>query len=334
MRFLVIGGTRFVGRHIVAAALAAGHDVTLFHRGKTGTGLFPEADHRTGDRDGDLAGLADGSWDATVDTCAYLPGQVHALADALDQRGGRYALVSSVSAYAAPAAPGFGADSPLVELADPGVTEVTPETYGGLKVLCERAATLRFGAGTLIVRPTYVVGPDDYTWRFPWWATRMARGGDVLAPSPGEDPAQIIDVRDLASWVVSLVRRQVGGAFHAVGPSQPWTWRAELTEVAAAVGPPGTTLTWVDEEFLLAQGLADGSLPLWSGGQPGRLVLTADPDAALAAGLRLRPLAETVRDTLEWATRELATGQSPPPGTGLDPVRETELLARWSARKP
>src|SRR5688572_9239527 len=159
MRILMIGGTRFVGRHIVEAALAAGHDVTVFHRGQTGPELFPQVDRRTGDRNGDLAELANGSWDATIDTCAYVPRHVHSLADALGGRGGRYLLISSVSAYAPPKEAGFGEDAALVELDDPTVEEVTGETYGGLKVLCERAAVERFGPATVVVRPTYVVGP-------------------------------------------------------------------------------------------------------------------------------------------------------------------------------
>jgi 2'-hydroxyisoflavone reductase len=140
MRILMIGGTRFIGRHVVEAALAAGHDVTIFHRGRTGSGLFPDVEHRLGDRDSDLSALANGGWDATVDTCAYFPRQVHELADVLGQRGGHHLLVSSVSAYASPDGPGLTEDAPLIELADPTVEDVTNETYGGLKVLCERAA--------------------------------------------------------------------------------------------------------------------------------------------------------------------------------------------------
>ena len=211
MRILMIGGTRFIGRHVVEAALAADHDVTLFHRGRTGADLFPEVEHRLGDRNTDLSELATGEWDATVDTCAYLPRQVQSLADALGGRGGHHLLVSSVSAYASPAGPGFTEDAPLAQLDDPDTDEVTDETYGGLKVLCELAAVERHGPDTLLVRPTYVVGPDDYTWRFPWWVTRLARGGEVLVPGPQDAPAQVIDVRDMASWMVVAARgRRVG----------------------------------------------------------------------------------------------------------------------------
>ncbi len=245
MRILVIGGTRFVGRHLVEAALEAGHEVTLFHRGRTGADLFPELDHRLGDRDTDLSTLAEGEWDATIDTCAYVPRQVHQLADLLGERGGHHLLVSSVSVYAEPKGPGIDEDAALIELEDPSTEEVTNETYGGLKVLCERAAVERHGPRTVLVRPTYVVGPDDYTWRFPWWVARIARGGEVVAPGPGDAPAQVIDVRDLGTWMVRLLEEGHSGAFHAASPAPVFTWREQLEAIAEAVGPAGTTLRWV-----------------------------------------------------------------------------------------
>ena len=325
----MIGGTRFVGRHIVDAAMAAGHEVTVFHRGQTGPDLFPGIERRTGDRNGDLTELAEGGWDATVDTCAYFPRQVHTLADALCGRAGRYLLLSSVSVYAPPDAAGFGEDAALLELDDPTVEEITAETYGGLKVLCERAALERFGPGTVVVRPTYVVGPDDYTWRFPWWVQRLARGGEVLAPGPADAPAQVIDGRDMGAWIVGLLSQGASGAYHAVSPAPPFTFAEQLDAIRSAVAPAGTTLTWVDEGFLLAEGLDDGSLPLWSGGDPGRLIMAADPAAAVATGLAPRPLTDTVRDTLAWLQ-----GTERPERPGLSPEREKELLARWHTHQP
>jgi 2'-hydroxyisoflavone reductase len=327
MRILMIGGTRFIGRHVVEAARAAGHDVTIFHRGRTGADLFPDVEHRLGDRDRDLSALADGEWDATVDTCAYFPRQVQELADVLGDRGGHHLLVSSVSAYAPPDGPGLTEDAPLAELADPTVEEVTNETYGGLKVLCERAAVDRYGPRTLLVRPTYVVGPDDYTWRFPWWVARMARGGQVLAPGPDDAPAQVIDVRDLATWMVGLFEQGASGAFHAVSPEPVFTWRQQLEGIAAAVAPDGTRLTWVDADFVHAAGLPEGTLPLWSGDDPDVWMSAVDPAKAYGTGLSPRPLASTVRDTLAW-TRTVEQ----PPDAGLAPEREAELLAAWHAR--
>jgi 2'-hydroxyisoflavone reductase len=328
MRILMIGGTRFVGKHIVAAALAAGHDVSVFHRGRTGPDLFPEAEHLTGDRDTDLSALATGRWDATIDTCGYFPRQVHELADALDGRGGRYTFISSISAYEAPPGPGLREDGALIELADPTVEEVTGETYGGLKVLCERAARERHGDDSFVVRPTYVIGPDDYSWRFPSWVARIARGGTVLAPGPADDPAQYIDARDMAAWIVDMVGRGAGGTFHAAGPSTDHTWCDELTTIVEAVGPPGTTLQWVDASFLLERGLDETAFALWMGGDEGRWVEAVDPSAAFASGLRMRPLAETVRDTLAWTAH-----QTQPPTPGLDAERERELLEAWHASR-
>jgi 2'-hydroxyisoflavone reductase len=328
MRILLIGGTRFIGRSVVESALDAGHDVTIFHRGQHGSDLFPEVEHRIGDRNSDLSSLAGGSWDATVDTCAYFPRQVHELADVLGDRGGHYQQVSSVSAYASPSSRGYREEAPLAVLDDPDVEEVTEETYGGLKVLCERVAAERFGPRSIIVRPTYVVGPGDYTWRFPWWVTRFTRGGDVLAPGPADAPSQLIDARDMAAWMVGLLERDESGAFHAVGPSSTYTWGEELGAIADAVAPEGTTLHWVDDKFLLDNGVGDTALPLWPGADPDVLMMTADPAAALATGLTLRPLAETVRDTLAW-TRTVEQPAQP----GLGPPEEAALLEKWLAQR-
>lgn len=327
MRILVIGGTRFIGRHLVEQALGRGHRLTVFHRGRTGPDLFRGNDRvrvLTGDRNDDLSALAEEEWDATVDTCAYVPGQVQELADVLGERAGQYLLVSSVSAYRTPERAGYTEDAPLTDLDDPTVEDVTPETYGGLKVLCERAAVDRFGPSTVIVRPTYVVGPDDYTWRFPWWVARMARGGEVLVPGPADAPAQVIDVRDMASWMVGLLEQQASGAYHAASPAPPFSWGQLLEVIRDAVAPPGTKLTWVDEGFLLGRGLDDGSLPLWSGGDPDVLMMAADPAKAFGTGLRPRPLADTVRDTWAWTQ-----GVPQPASPGMSADRESELLAAW-----
>jgi len=319
MRLLVIGGTRFVGRHVVEAALVAGHDVTLVHR--SATDLFPSARHVLADRNGDLSALADGEWDATVDVCAYLPGQVRSLAAALGDRGGHHVFVSTVSVYADPPGPGGDEDSPLLPVAGDDVAAVTNETYGPLKVACEQAAVAAYGDRLAIVRPTYVIGPHDHTGRYPWWVRRMARGGEVLAPGAPDDPAQVIDARDLADFQLGLATGRIGGVFNAVRPYLPW---ADLLEATAAVAPAGTTLTWVDPEWLTGQGVTGADLPLWSEGVV-EWASAMSPARAEAAGLRHRPLSETVRDTAAWATDDLLVD-----GVGLTPDREAELLARWT----
>ena len=330
MRFLIIGGTAFVGRHICASALAAGHDVTLFNRGRTAPDLFPQATQLAGDRNNDLSALAAGEWDATIDVCAYVPRQVTSLREALGDRGGHYVYISSTSAYRTPVAPGFTESAPLAELADPDTEEITDETYGGLKVACERVAADLFGtAATTIVRPTYVIGPYDRTYRFTWWVERIARGGAVLAPGDRADPIQVIDARDMADWIVSLALVPVTGTFHAVSPAPPFGFGELLETIAAEVGPPGTELVWADKDFLLAEGETAETLPLWPGGDQESEINAADPAAAAAAGLRPRPLRQTIA---ELHAAELASPTPPRAGTGLTPEREADLLARWLDR--
>jgi 2'-hydroxyisoflavone reductase len=331
MRILIIGGTAFVGRHITSAALTAGHDVTLFNRGQTGRDLFPQATHLTGNRDKDLSALAAGRWDATVDVCGYLPRQVRSLADALGGRGGQHIFISSTSAYLTPVTAGFTEDAPLAELADPATQEVTDQTYGGLKVACERAvAELHGDAGTTIVRPTYVVGPHDYSGRFIWWVRRIAAGGSVLAPGRPDYPIQVIDARDLASWIVTLAEKSVTGAFHAASPAPPFGFGDLLAAIASELAPGGTELVWVDPEFLLAAGENDTSLPMWPGADSERDINAADPSAAFAAGLAPRPIGRTIGEIGE---ADLKTPMPARPGVGLSPDREAELLNRWHAER-
>ena len=220
MRILIIGGTAFVGRHITAAALAAGHDVTVFNRGRRNPGLFPQATHLVGDRNTDLSALSGGRVGCDDQRLRLLPAPgPRALAAALDGRGGHHIFISSTSAYRTPVARGFTEDAPLAELDDPDTEEITDETYGGLKVACEHAATELYGAAhTTIVRPTYVIGPHDLSYRFTWWVERLALGGTVLAPGDPADPIQVIDARDMASWIVGLAAGPVAGIFHAVSP--------------------------------------------------------------------------------------------------------------------
>ena len=329
MRILIIGGTRFVGRHIAQAAADAGHDLTLFHRGKTGAGLFPDARHVLGDRNDDLAGLRAGEWDATVDVSAYRPRQVRNLAAALDGRGGRHQYISTMSVYQPPLPPNFAEDARLVELADPDIEEVTAQTYGGLKVLCERAAMDAYGPVTTVIRPTYVIGPYDYSGRFTWWVNRVARGGEVLAPGDPSDPIQVIDARDMGTWAVDLLERKASGTFNAVSPPPPYGFGDLLEAVAAEVAPAGTTLTWVDSDFLDATGETDSSLPMWPRGDEFTDINAASPAAAYASGLSPRPLRQSTRELYELER------QSPtriPDGVGLAPEREAELLTQWRSR--
>ena len=333
MRTLVIGGTQFIGRHVVEALVQRGDEVTLFHRGKTNPDLFPEVTHIFGDRNDDLQGLGAGTWDATIDTCAYYPRQVRRLADALGGRGGTYVYISSVSAYAGPFQPGYAEDTPLASLDNPTVEQVTDLTYGGLKVLCEQEAVACFtSAPVLIVRPTYVVGPFDPTERFTWWVERVAEGGTMVVPGPRDNPFQVIDVRDLASFLVTLTRSQASETFHTVGPSQPITFEEFLATLRETISGEAT-FQWADPALLREYGVKDSAFPLWGGDDPAeRYVAAASPAKAIAAGLVLRPLSDTIEATLAYA-RAHAERSRPSSVWGLSGDQARALRARIEAHE-
>lgn len=326
MRILLIGGTHFVGHGIAQAALDAGHDVTLLHRNPTDE--LPGARHLLADRNGDLSLLEGLGWDATVDVCAYLPGQVRHLHEALGERGGHHVFISTVSVYQEPATAGADEDSPLFDEPASDVDQVTNETYGPLKVACENAAREAFGdTGLAIVRPTYVVGPRDATARYPYWVLRAARGGTVLLPGPADAPMQCIDARDMGAWTVRLAEERTSGTFTAARP--PTTFGTMVADTVAAVGSDAQTVL-VDGDWLVEQGVDGAQLPLWSEGSP-ELALAMGTTRAEAAGLTHRPFADIVRDTLAWA--EAHPDQATNSHTGLSPEREQELLDAWSASR-
>lgn len=335
MKLLLMGGTRFLGRHIAELALQRGHAVTLVHRGLSGAGLFAQAEHRLADRDGDLAALASGEWDAAIDTSAYLPRQVRALAAALHGRVGHYQLVSSISVYASLDTPGVDEQGALQVLPDPTVQQVTGATYGGLKALCEAAAQDGFAGRCLVNRPGLLVGPHDPTGRFTWWVQRLQRGGTVLAPGDAATPVQFIDARDAAAWMLLQAERRTLGVFNLTGPPQPLSIGG-LLETARETLNPAARLQWVGEQYLLDQGVAPWSdLPVWL--PRGQADLHKVSIArALATGLTCQPLVDTLRDTAQWAAGAASTSAAadgpPRPSVGLSAEREAALLAGWTAR--
>lgn len=336
MDLLILGGTRFLGRHLAALALASGHRVTLLHRGLSAPDLFPAAEHLIADRDGDLAVLAGRTWDAAIDTSAYVPRQVRAVVAALGGRLGHYGLVSTISVYAGFDGGHTDEGAPLAILEDPDAEVVDSGRYGGLKALCEQAAHEGFGPRCLVARPGLLVGPHDPTGRFTWWVQRLARaatepGRPVLAPGDAAAPAQYLDARDAAAWLLSQAERGGHGVFNLTGPASPTTLGAVL-ETTRRMLAPDAILQWVDETFLLAQGVAPWTeLPLWlPAAQAG--LHRIDSARALAAGLVCRPLAETVADTRAWCGAQPAAAAAPAggplrPRVGLAPEREARLLA-------
>ncbi len=336
MKLLVIGGTRFLGRHVAAQALARGDSVTLFHRGRTAPGIFPEAEHLHGDRDHDLAVLDGRSWDAVVDTCGFIPRVVAAGARRLAPRIGRYVFVSSISVYRNPVAAGADESAPIQVLEDPGVEQVTGETYGGLKFLCEEAAERALPGRVVSARAGLLVGPADYTDRFPYWVKRLADGGDALVPDAADQPLQLIDARDAAEWILGAIDREASGPFNLTGPAEPLTFGRCLDAIQSALGSTAKRIA-VPPEFLVEQKVTPWSeMPLWVPEIDG--FLSVSIARALANGLRFRPLATTVRDTLDWmretggpSTESSSILASPPP-VSLSRAREQELLSAWSVR--
>jgi 2'-hydroxyisoflavone reductase len=323
MDLLILGGTGFLGRYLVKAALGDGHRPTLFNRGLSEPGLFPEVEKLEGDRDGDLSALRGRRWDAVIDTCGYVPRVVGAsariLADAVDH----YTFISSISVYSDDIALGADEGAQVRELPDPTIEEVTGETYGGLKALCERAVEETMPGRVLNVRPGLISGPHDPTDRFTYWPRRVAAGGEVLAPDHEERKVQYIDVRDLASWIVKMLEERRTGTFNAAGPDYELRMGRLLEECEAVAGAEPV---WVSEDFLEKKGVEPFTeLPLWVPRKYAAM-LAVDRSKAIEAGFAFRPLSETIEDVLDW---DRATGAGREPAAGLRPEREQELLRAW-----
>lgn len=326
MNILIIGGTRFLGRHLVDSATRRGHTLTLFNRGQSNPGLYPELETIPGDRAADLHKLAGRSWDAVIDTCGYLPRIVSRSAEALKDRVGRYVFISSISVYSDISQIGITENSPLGTLPDESVEEITGETYGPLKVLCEKAVTGVYNERALIIRPGLIVGPHDPTDRFTYWPVRVARGGAILAPESPEVPVQVIDGRDLAEFTLHLIEQQASGAYNATGPAQPIPF-GEMLKACKQASNSNATFHWASLEFLEQNQVAPWSdLPVWIPNTPENAGFSrVSIQKALSAGLVFRPIEETIRDTLAWAATR---PQEHAWRAGLPENRETELLEK------
>ena len=331
MKILIIGGTQFVGRHLADAALARGHELTLFNRGRNSADLFPEAEHLRGDRDGDgLSVLKGRTWDAVIDTCGYVPRVVSQSATLLADAVSRYVFISSISVYAGFSQMGLDENGPLGTLTDPGVEEINGDTYGPLKVLCEQAAEAALPGRALQIRPGFIVGPYDPTDRFTYWPHRVSLGGDVLAPGTPSQPVQIIDGRDLAEWTITMMEQNSVGIYNATGPNDPLTL-GEILQTCRAVSVSDARLEWVPDAFL-KENDADSTalLPFYiPSSSESAGIMAASIAKAVAAGLTFRPLADTVRDTLAWDRTRPADA---PRKVGMTLERERELLEKYAAQ--
>jgi 2'-hydroxyisoflavone reductase len=342
MKLLILGGTRFVGRHWVTAALTRDHEVTLFHRGKHSTETPSSVENIIGDRNVDLAWLRNRRWDAVIDTCGYLPRTVQASADLLSHSVENYVFISSVSAYADFSAKGIDETAPLATLTSEQLDKANAidssgqtsavnygEMYGGLKALCEQAVAQAFQNRSLIIRPGLIVGPDDYTDRFTYWVVRVSKGGEVLAPGRPDRYVQFIDVRDLAEWIVRMIERKKTGVFNANGLPATLTMKRVLEACKNASGSDAS-FTWVSEEFLIEEKVAAWSeMPLWMPEQDAPQLqgfMFIDCDKAVTAGLNFRELDDTVRDTLTWYHSQNLDQQLK---AGIDARKEETVLRHW-----
>jgi 2'-hydroxyisoflavone reductase len=337
LKILILGGTGFIGPHMVREALRRGHSVTLFNRGKTNNTLFPDLETIVGDRDGGLESLEGRQWDVVIDNSGYVPRLVRDSAELLSPNVAHYLFVSTVSVYA-----DFTSDkdegSELASIADESVEEVTGETYGALKALCESAARQVVGDDrTTVLRPTYICGPRDHTDRFTWWPVRTARGGEMLWPGRQSDPIQIIDVQDLANFTIDCVERKTAGTFNLSTPENGYTM-GELLADCQAVTATWVEDIWVDEAFAVAANEGSpvknhGAFPVWHPQRgPNAAPVQFVSKAAREAGLHNRPVRETIRSLLTW-WQTLPDERTSQLKSGMPAEFEAELIARWKAKK-
>ena len=330
MKVLILGGTIFLGRALVEAALGAGHEVTMFNRGQTNPGLFPEVEEIHGDRTKNLSALGGRRWEAVIDTAGYVPRVVHMSAEFLSPGVDHYTFISSISVFADFRQPGMDESAPVGTIEDPSTEDATGPASGPLKALCEAAAEAAMPGRTLVIRPGLIVGPHDPSDRFTYWPARVERGGDLLAPVGPECETQLIDVRDLAEWTMRMVEARATGVFNATGPAAPLTLGEVLKTCRTVTGSDANPI-WVPEEFVKEMGITPWiELPLWTGGGEAMAGFAkVDCRKAIAAGLTFRPLAETVIDTLAWDRRREGMVRK----AGLAPDKEAPALETWRTRQ-
>jgi len=328
---LILGGTGFIGPHIVRALVARGHTVTLFNRGKTHAELFPELEKLRGDRDGKLDALRGRQWDAVIDPSGFVPRIVKMSAELLAPNVGHYVFISTISVYKTLDKPGLDETAPLETIDDP-TNEDVKKNYGALKALSEQAAEKAMPGRVASVRPGLIIGPGDPTGRFTHWPWRLAQGGEVLAPGDGSTQVQYIDARDLAAWLAVLVERRTMGTYNALGPAQPTTMK-QVVDACNAAGGNQATVTWVDASFLDKQEVHGWSdMPLWIDPVGEMAGFGQQSNArAVAAGLTFRPILDTAKDTLVWLATLPQDVRTKVASSGISADREQKVLAAWKA---
>ncbi len=330
---LIFGGTGFIGPHLTQEALRLGWRVTHFNRGKRAAGGVPNVESLVGDRKGQLDALRGRRWDVVIDDTGYIPKFVKMSTEILAPNVGYCLFVSSISAYAS-FTKGNDEDSPTGKLDNLEMEEITNESYGPMKAVCEQYTLDAFEGRASIVRPGYIVGPGDNSDRFTYWPVRASKGGEMLAPGTPRDAIQIVDVRDLAAWMMKLVEARTTGMFNAVSPVGAFTMGDLVTASVRASPKAGTKATWVPEEFLATQWKQEElDFPPWAPmkGETAGFSLT-DASRAAKTGLKCRPLQTTVNDTLEWF-QTLPPERQAKLRAGIDPTKEADVLRAWHASK-
>jgi 2'-hydroxyisoflavone reductase len=340
LKILILGGTAFLGPAFVNVARSRGHEITLFNRGKTNKDLYPDLVKLRGDRDGDLTALETGTWDVCLDTSGYIPHMVKASTELLKGRVDQYIFISSISVYADFKEKGLNEKSAVGVITDEEIAtaltmkDITGLNYGPLKALCEQAASAAFGNKACNIRPGLIVGPRDRSDRFTYWPVRIAKGGEVMVPDKPEIPTQVIDVRDLAEFIVACCEKDINGVFNATSPPEELTM-GELFDTCKSVSGSDATFTWVDPAFLEENEIAAWSdMPVWvplDGDDAGHPYVNID--RALKEGLTFRPISETVRGTLDWWNTVSQERKDKDMRSGITAEREAELLAKWHEAK-
>lgn len=329
LSLLVLGGTGFIGPHLVRHAVSQGHHVTIFTRGRRDADLPAEVTRLKGDRNGDLKSLEGKKWDAVIDDSATNPDWVRLSTALLKENVGRYLFTSSTGVYYPYLSRGLDETAAVQLKADDPKDESAK--FGVAKANCEKVVQDAFGNRATVVRPTYIVGPGDTTDRFPYWPQRLAKGGETLAPGRREDPIQIIDVRDLAEFMIHLIEHEKSSIYNAVGPHNPMTMPQFLEQAKAALNST-SNFVWIDDYDFLAKHKIEEAIPwaMLKGNDDG--MMSIRHEKAEAAGLKFRPLADTAKDTLTWWNKA-PEARRKSPRFAITPAQEAAAVAEWKARK-
>lgn len=338
MKVLIIGGTRFLGKALVAEAMKRGHEITLFNRG-TNKEIFPEVEHLIGDRDSDLSLLKNRKWDVAIDTCGFAPHQIKKAAAVLGDNIEYYTYISSISVYKDWIPHNITEDYLLQSMPKDKLKAVEEgsishyEYYGALKVLCEAEAEKHWPGRVLHIRAGLLVGPFDYTDRLPYWVQRIEQGGKVMVPGHPDRPVQLIDIKDLATWVFNMAEIRKAGTFNVTGPDYELTM-AELLNTCKAVTNSDAEFVWADEQFVLEHKIQPWTeMPLWipehfpleEEKEPWKGSFRISIEKAVAAGLSFRPLEDTIHDVYRWEMDRQDTVRK----AGISRDKEQELLKTW-----